>query len=46
VGHGEFLGPGYAGFYDKTRNLSGQFCGPACNSQVAMRAYRERRKSA
>ncbi|HSZ43324.1 MAG TPA: CGNR zinc finger domain-containing protein [Trebonia sp.] len=32
----------YAGFYDKTRNLSGQFCSPACNSQVSMRAYRER----
>jgi predicted RNA-binding Zn ribbon-like protein len=36
----------YAGFYDKTRNLSGQFCGPACNSQASMRAYRQRRKGA
>lgn len=36
----------YAGFYDKTRNLSGQFCGSACNSQVSMRAYRERQKTA
>ena len=36
----------YGGFYDKTRNLSGQFCSPACNSQVSMRAYRERQKSA
>jgi predicted RNA-binding Zn ribbon-like protein len=36
----------YGGFYDKTRNLSGQFCSPACNSQVSMRAYRERQKTA
>ena len=36
----------YAGFYDKTRNLSGQFCSAACNSQVSMRAYRERQKTA
>jgi predicted RNA-binding Zn ribbon-like protein len=36
----------YGGFYDKTRNLSGQFCSAACNSQVSMRAYRERQKSA
>lgn len=35
----------YAGFYDKTRNLSGQFCSTSCNSQVSMRAYRERRKA-
>jgi predicted RNA-binding Zn ribbon-like protein len=36
----------YAGFYDKTRNQSGQFCSSACNSQASMRAYRERQKSA
>jgi predicted RNA-binding Zn ribbon-like protein len=36
----------YAGFYDKTRNLSGQFCSAACNSQVSMRAYRQRLKTA
>lgn len=36
----------HAGFYDKTRNSSGQFCSAACKSQVTMRAYRERLKTA
>ena len=33
-------------FFDKTRNSSGLYCGPACGSQVSMRAYRSRRKIA
>lgn len=36
----------YGGFYDKTRNLSGQYCSSACNSQMSMRAYRARQRSA
>ncbi|GAA2701210.1 CGNR zinc finger domain-containing protein [Actinoplanes palleronii] len=36
----------HAGFFDKTRNQSGQFCGAACNSQMSMRAYRSRRRTA
>jgi predicted RNA-binding Zn ribbon-like protein len=35
----------YAGFFDKTRNQSGQFCSAACNSQASMRAYRHRMRS-
>jgi predicted RNA-binding Zn ribbon-like protein len=33
-------------FFDKTRNSSGLYCSAACGSQVAMRAYRSRRKTA
>lgn len=33
-------------FFDKTRNTSGLYCGPACSSQAAMRAYRSRQKVA
>jgi predicted RNA-binding Zn ribbon-like protein len=36
----------HRGFFDKTRNTSGLYCGPACSSQAAMRAYRSRRKAA
>ncbi|GAA4995238.1 ABATE domain-containing protein [Actinopolymorpha pittospori] len=36
----------YGGFFDKTRNSVGQYCSPACGSQMSMRAYRSRlRKS-
>jgi predicted RNA-binding Zn ribbon-like protein len=35
----------HTAFEDKTKNLAGQFCGPACASQFAMRAYRSRRRS-
>ncbi|MEV6305221.1 CGNR zinc finger domain-containing protein [Actinoplanes sp. NPDC051861] len=35
----------YAGFFDKTKNQSGQFCGSACGSQVSMRAYRSRQRT-
>ncbi|MFI6763027.1 CGNR zinc finger domain-containing protein [Micromonospora sp. NPDC050417] len=31
-----------AGFFDKTRNSSGLYCGAACGSQMSMRAYRSR----
>lgn len=34
----------HRGFFDKTRNTSGLYCGAACGSQAAMRAYRSRRK--
>lgn len=34
-----------AGFFDKTRNQSGQYCSAACNSQASMRAYRSRQKA-
>jgi predicted RNA-binding Zn ribbon-like protein len=33
-------------FFDRTRNSSGLYCGTACSSQVAMRAYRSRQKTA
>jgi predicted RNA-binding Zn ribbon-like protein len=36
----------HRGFFDKTRNTSGLYCGPACGSQAAMRAYRIRQKVA
>ncbi|MEV6846370.1 CGNR zinc finger domain-containing protein [Actinoplanes sp. NPDC051411] len=36
----------HRGFFDKTRNTSGLYCGPACGSQAAMRAYRSRQKVA
>jgi predicted RNA-binding Zn ribbon-like protein len=35
----------YTGFFDKTRNSSGLYCGPACSSQMSMRAYRSRLKN-
>ena len=35
----------YGGFFDKTRNQSGQYCGAACNSQTSMRAYRSRMRT-
>lgn len=35
----------HAGFFDKTRNSSGLYCGSACSSQAAQRAYRSRLKS-
>jgi predicted RNA-binding Zn ribbon-like protein len=35
----------HAGFFDKTRNLSGLYCSTACNSQMSMRAYRTRLKN-
>jgi predicted RNA-binding Zn ribbon-like protein len=38
--------PCHASFYDKTRNSAGLYCSSACGSQVAMRAYRSRRKNA
>ncbi|WP_371630155.1 CGNR zinc finger domain-containing protein [Streptomyces sp. NBC_00341] len=36
----------YSGFYDRTRNTSGLYCGTACGSQAAQRAYRNRIKDA
>ncbi|WP_211766533.1 CGNR zinc finger domain-containing protein [Kutzneria sp. CA-103260] len=36
----------YAGFFDKTKNQSGQFCSSGCGAQVSMRAYRSRIKTA
>lgn len=33
-------------FYDRTRNTSGAYCSATCSSRVAMRNYRERRRSA
>jgi predicted RNA-binding Zn ribbon-like protein len=36
----------HAAFFDKTRNSSGLYCSPACSSQVSMRAYRSRQRSA
>ena len=36
----------HRGFFDKTRNTSGLYCSPACGSQAAMRAYRNRQKVA
>jgi predicted RNA-binding Zn ribbon-like protein len=35
----------YAGFFDKTRNSSGLYCGTACGTQVSQRAYRSRLKN-
>ncbi|WP_329377247.1 CGNR zinc finger domain-containing protein [Streptomyces sp. NBC_01716] len=35
----------HSGFFDKTRNSSGLYCGSACSSQAAQRAYRSRLKS-
>ena len=32
-------------FFDKTRNSSGLYCGAACSSQMAMRAYRSRQRA-
>ena len=36
--------PCHFGFIDRTRNASGQYCSPACSSQVSMRRYRARQK--
>lgn len=36
----------HAAFFDKTRNSSGLYCSPACGSQVSMRAYRSRQRTA
>ncbi|MFJ1926988.1 ABATE domain-containing protein [Streptomyces sp. NPDC088131] len=36
----------YSGFFDRTRNTSGLYCGTACGSQAAQRAYRNRIKDA
>jgi predicted RNA-binding Zn ribbon-like protein len=36
--------PCHFGFIDRTRNGSGQYCSPACSSQVSMRKYRARRR--
>lgn len=36
----------YEAFFDRTRNSSGLYCSAACGSQVAMRAYRSRQKTA
>jgi predicted RNA-binding Zn ribbon-like protein len=33
-------------FFDKTRNTSGLYCGPACSAQASTRAYRNRQKVA
>ncbi|GIH21434.1 CGNR zinc finger domain-containing protein [Rugosimonospora africana] len=33
-------------FFDKTRNMSGLYCGPACSAQASTRAYRNRQKVA
>jgi len=38
--------PCHFGFIDRTRNGSGQYCSPACSSQVSMRRYRARRRDA
>ncbi|SEG95389.1 Conserved protein containing a Zn-ribbon-like motif, possibly RNA-binding [Actinacidiphila yanglinensis] len=35
----------HSGFFDKTRNTSGLYCGTACSSQASQRAYRSRRKA-
>lgn len=35
----------YGGFFDKTRNSSGQYCSAACGAQMSMRAYRSRLKN-
>jgi predicted RNA-binding Zn ribbon-like protein len=34
------------GFFDKTRNSAGIYCGSACSSKMSMRAYRSRQKAA
>jgi predicted RNA-binding Zn ribbon-like protein len=34
----------YSGFFDKTRNSSGLYCGSVCGSRMSMRAYRSRLK--
>lgn len=36
----------HSGFFDKTRNSSGLYCGSSCTSQVSQRAYRSRLKTA
>ncbi|WP_141962426.1 CGNR zinc finger domain-containing protein [Actinoallomurus bryophytorum] len=36
----------HAGFFDKTRNSSGLYCGTACGTQMSQRAYRSRLKNA
>ncbi|MGI3779228.1 MAG: CGNR zinc finger domain-containing protein [Janthinobacterium lividum] len=35
--------PCHMAFFDRSRNTSGAYCSPGCSSQVAMRAYRQRR---
>ena len=32
-------------FFDKTRNSAGRYCNSTCGTQVAMRAYRRRKKN-
>lgn len=34
----------HLGFFDRTRNSSALYCSSGCNSQVSMRAYRQRQK--
>jgi predicted RNA-binding Zn ribbon-like protein len=34
----------HRGFYDRTRNSSGRYCGTRCGQQAATNAYRDRRK--
>ncbi|MFG1810436.1 ABATE domain-containing protein [Streptomyces sp. NPDC049040] len=36
----------HSGFFDKTRNTSGLYCGTACSAKASQRAYRSRRKAA
>lgn len=36
----------HAGFFDKTRNSSGLYCSTTCGSQMSMRAYRSRLRTA
>ncbi|MEU1532020.1 CGNR zinc finger domain-containing protein [Streptomyces fagopyri] len=37
--------PCHTAFVDRTRNRAARYCSPACNSQVSMRALRERRRN-
>lgn len=38
--------PCHASFLDNTRNSGGLYCSSACRSQMSMRAYRDRQRSA